>query len=62
MRFLRENISLCIIMPGPNEPNEYALNQMLEPLIEELLRLKEGVFFIKTGEILLLIGVRQEFA
>jgi hypothetical protein len=43
MRFLRENIALCIVMPGPNEPNDYALNQMLEPLINELLELKQGV-------------------
>lgn len=42
MRFLRENISLCIVMPGPNEPDEYGLDQMLEPLIEEMLQLKQG--------------------
>ncbi|KAB5590187.1 Protein CSF1 [Ceratobasidium theobromae] len=28
-------------MPGPNEPNDYALDQMLEPLIDDLLRLKQ---------------------
>ncbi|QRV96270.1 Transposase family tnp2 [Ceratobasidium sp. AG-Ba] len=43
LRFLRENISLCLIMPGPSEPNDYALDQMLEPLIDELLKLKQGV-------------------
>ena len=43
MRFLRENISLCLVMPGPNEPDSYALDQMLGPLIEELLQLKQGV-------------------
>ncbi|QRW10162.1 Transposase family tnp2 [Ceratobasidium sp. AG-Ba] len=43
LRFLRENVALCIIMPGPNEPNHYALDQMLEPLIDELLELKQGV-------------------
>lgn len=42
MRFLRENISLCIVMPGPNEPDEYGLDQMLEPLINEMLQLKQG--------------------
>lgn len=42
MRFLRENISLCIVMPGPNEPNDYALGQMLGPLVDELLELKQG--------------------
>ncbi|QRV78265.1 Transposase family tnp2 [Ceratobasidium sp. AG-Ba] len=43
LRFLRENISLCIVMPGPKEPNDYALDQMLEPLVDELLQLKQGV-------------------
>ncbi|CEL55034.1 LPS-assembly protein [Rhizoctonia solani AG-1 IB] len=43
LRFLRENICLVLVMPGPNEPNDYALDQMLEPLIEELLELKQGV-------------------
>ncbi|QRV95522.1 Transposase family tnp2 [Ceratobasidium sp. AG-Ba] len=43
MRFLRENISLSILMPGPHEPDDYALDQMLSPLIEELLELKQGV-------------------
>ncbi|QRV73333.1 Transposase family tnp2 [Ceratobasidium sp. AG-Ba] len=42
MRFLRENISLTILMPGPNEPSSYALDQMLEPLIDDLLQLKQG--------------------
>lgn len=42
MRFLRENISLCLIMPGPNEPDSYALDQMLGPLVDELLQLKQG--------------------
>ncbi|QRV80055.1 Transposase family tnp2 [Ceratobasidium sp. AG-Ba] len=43
MRFLRENISLTILMPGPREPNDYALDQMLSPLIDELLQLKQGI-------------------
>jgi hypothetical protein len=42
MRFLRENISLCLIMPGPNKPNEYTLDQMLGPLVDELLELQRG--------------------
>ncbi|KDN34883.1 hypothetical protein RSAG8_12070, partial [Rhizoctonia solani AG-8 WAC10335] len=51
MRFLRENISLCIIMPGPNEPNDYALDQMLDPLVEELLQLQQGVrMTIRQGD------------
>ncbi|QRV79852.1 Transposase family tnp2 [Ceratobasidium sp. AG-Ba] len=43
LRFLQENIALCIVLPGPNEPNSYALDQMLEPLVSELLQLKQGV-------------------
>lgn len=43
MRFLRENIAFCLVMPGPNEPNDYALDQMLDPLVDELLALKQGV-------------------
>ncbi|EUC58849.1 transposase family Tnp2 protein, partial [Rhizoctonia solani AG-3 Rhs1AP] len=51
MRFLRENIALCMIMPGPNEPNDYALDQMLDPLLEELLQLQQGVrMTIREGD------------
>ncbi|QRW22084.1 Transposase family tnp2 [Rhizoctonia solani] len=51
MRFLRENISLSIVMPGPNEPNEYALDQMLDPLIDDILRLKQGVrMLVRRGD------------
>ncbi|CUA76597.1 Neurobeachin-like protein 2 [Mus musculus] [Rhizoctonia solani] len=32
-------------MPGPREPSSYALDQMLAPLIEELLQLERGVEF-----------------
>ncbi|QRW11426.1 Transposase family tnp2 [Ceratobasidium sp. AG-Ba] len=46
LRFLRENISLCLLMSGPNEPNDYALDQMLGPLVKELLELKQGVRMI----------------
>jgi hypothetical protein len=42
MRFLRENIALCLIMPGPNEPSDYVLDQMIGPLVDELLQLKQG--------------------
>ncbi|QRV94937.1 Transposase family tnp2 [Ceratobasidium sp. AG-Ba] len=42
LRFLRQNIALCIVMPGPKEPSHYALDQMLEPLVDELLQLKQG--------------------
>ncbi|QRV85925.1 Transposase family tnp2 [Ceratobasidium sp. AG-Ba] len=43
LRFLRENIALCIVYPGPKEPSDYALEQMLEPLVNDLLELKQGI-------------------
>jgi hypothetical protein len=43
LRFLRENISLSLIMPGPNEPNDYGIDQMLGPLIDEILQLQQGM-------------------
>ncbi|KAF8599161.1 hypothetical protein BDV93DRAFT_511869 [Ceratobasidium sp. AG-I] len=42
MCFLRDNISLCIVMPGPNKPNDYALDQILGLLVDKLLQLKQG--------------------
>lgn len=30
-------------MPGPNEPDNYGLNQMMQPLVNELLRLQQGM-------------------
>jgi hypothetical protein len=29
-------------MPGLNELNDYTLDQMLEPMVDELLELKQG--------------------
>ncbi|KAF8598357.1 hypothetical protein BDV93DRAFT_397338, partial [Ceratobasidium sp. AG-I] len=42
LRFLRENMCLALVMPGPKEPGDYALDQMMEPLVDELLRLQQG--------------------
>ncbi|KEP47373.1 transposase family Tnp2 protein [Rhizoctonia solani 123E] len=51
LRFLRENICLAIVMPGPGEPNSYALEQIMEPLVEELLLLRQGVrMTIREGD------------
>ncbi|KDN42594.1 hypothetical protein RSAG8_06737, partial [Rhizoctonia solani AG-8 WAC10335] len=50
LRFLRENICLVLVMPGPKEPDDYALDQMLAPLIEELLQLKQGESHNLFGE------------
>ncbi|KAF8595180.1 hypothetical protein BDV93DRAFT_481245 [Ceratobasidium sp. AG-I] len=43
LRFLRENMCLALVMPGPNEPNGYALDQMMEPLVDDILQLQQGV-------------------
>jgi hypothetical protein len=37
-------MALALVMPGPNEPGDYALEQLMEPLIEELLQLKQGKY------------------
>ncbi|KAH7310398.1 hypothetical protein B0J17DRAFT_586017, partial [Rhizoctonia solani] len=37
--FLCKNIYLPFVMPGPEEPNSYALEQILGPLINDLLEL-----------------------
>ncbi|EUC61398.1 hypothetical protein RSOL_392940 [Rhizoctonia solani AG-3 Rhs1AP] len=38
-------------MPGPKEPSDYALDQMLAPLIQELLQLKQGMeMTVQHGE------------
>ncbi|QRV72064.1 Transposase family Tnp2 protein [Ceratobasidium sp. AG-Ba] len=51
MRFLRENIALCVVMPGPSEPNSYALDQILTPLVDELLELKQGILMtVRRGD------------
>ncbi|KAF8604451.1 hypothetical protein BDV93DRAFT_440933, partial [Ceratobasidium sp. AG-I] len=44
LQFLCENICLAIVMPGPSEQSNYALEQMLEPLVNELLELKHGAY------------------
>ncbi|KAG8722882.1 hypothetical protein FRC08_004512 [Ceratobasidium sp. 394] len=51
LRFLRENICLACIMPGPNEPSQYALDQMLEPIVNEIIELQTGVEMrVRTGD------------
>jgi hypothetical protein len=45
LRFLRENMALVLIFPGPHEPNDYMLDQIMEPLIDELLMLQKGEYF-----------------
>jgi hypothetical protein len=37
-------MALALIMPGPNEPDNYTLEQIIEPLISELLELQQGIY------------------
>ncbi|KAF8682495.1 hypothetical protein RHS04_02636 [Rhizoctonia solani] len=43
LRHMIENIILVIVMPGPKEPKGYALSQMLEPLVNDLIELMNGM-------------------
>ncbi|KAG8716823.1 hypothetical protein FRC09_015154 [Ceratobasidium sp. 395] len=43
LRTLIENTILAIMIPGPKEPKGYALDQMLEPLVDDLIKLAEGM-------------------
>lgn len=43
LRYKQENVILCGIIPGPKEPKD--LNAYLQPLIQELLLLWEGIVF-----------------
>ncbi|MBW0510022.1 hypothetical protein O181_049737 [Austropuccinia psidii MF-1] len=47
-RNLQENIYVAGIIPGPNEPKLELLNEILKPLVEDLLRLWDGHFFHQT--------------
>jgi hypothetical protein len=42
LRTLIENIMLVIVMPGPKEPTAYEYDQMLKPLIDDLIKLEKG--------------------
>ncbi|CEL60097.1 similar to KIAA0564 protein [Rhizoctonia solani AG-1 IB] len=42
-RTLIENMILAIALPGPTEPKGYAFDQILEPLVDDLIALAEGV-------------------
>ncbi|KAG8683364.1 hypothetical protein FRC08_014326 [Ceratobasidium sp. 394] len=43
LRMLVKNTTLAIVIPGPKEPKGYALDQMLEPLVNDLIMLANGV-------------------
>ena len=49
VRFKRENVILVALIPGPSEPS-HDINTLLDPLVDELSQLWEGVTMeIKTG-------------
>ncbi|QRW24938.1 Transposase family Tnp2 protein [Rhizoctonia solani] len=57
-RNLFENTILAMVLPGPTEPKDYAFDQMMEPLIDNLISLSNGMSSIElpvhnaeTGEI-----------
>jgi hypothetical protein len=35
---------LAMVMPGPKEPTAFEFNQMLEPMIDDLIALGEGKY------------------
>ncbi|CAE7227499.1 unnamed protein product [Rhizoctonia solani] len=55
LRHTIENMILVMVLPGPKEPKGYALAQMLEPLVNDLIALMNGVdlpvYNSNTGEI-----------
>ncbi|KAF8594344.1 hypothetical protein BDV93DRAFT_403094, partial [Ceratobasidium sp. AG-I] len=42
IRTLPDNMILVMAMPGPKEPSAYGLDQILEPLVDDMIRLGEG--------------------
>lgn len=42
LRHRHENMILACVMPGLKEPSSYEFNQILEPLVDELIELNKG--------------------
>ena len=47
IRYKRENVLLCGLLPGPSEPA--SMNSFLEPLVAELLDFWKGVEIVVNG-------------
>ncbi|QRV84445.1 Transposase family Tnp2 protein [Ceratobasidium sp. AG-Ba] len=43
LRMLIENMILAMVIPGPYEPKGYAFDQVLEPLVDDLIDLSRGI-------------------
>ncbi|PCH36567.1 hypothetical protein WOLCODRAFT_20614 [Wolfiporia cocos MD-104 SS10] len=48
-RFLRDETMIFCVIPGPNEPSLEQLNNILEPMVRELLELGNGQLFKLSG-------------
>lgn len=44
-RFLREETILVCVIPGPTEPSLEQLNSIIEPFVEEMMLLKNGMSY-----------------
>jgi hypothetical protein len=42
LRTITENMLLVIVIPGPNKPTAYKFDQIMEPLIDDLVALGQG--------------------
>ncbi|KAF8594301.1 hypothetical protein BDV93DRAFT_565570 [Ceratobasidium sp. AG-I] len=42
LRHLIENTMLVIVIPGPNGPTDFEFDQIMEPLVDDILRLEQG--------------------
>lgn len=49
LRNLAENIFIALAATGPHTPKGQKLGSLLTPIVNELLRLRSGVFFTKTS-------------
>ncbi|KDN33338.1 hypothetical protein RSAG8_13574, partial [Rhizoctonia solani AG-8 WAC10335] len=43
LRNLIENMILILVLPGPHELKGYTFDQMIEPLVDDLIRLANGI-------------------
>ena len=42
IRYLRENMFLVFLFPGPTEPPYEAMEELLKPLVDDLLEFEDG--------------------
>lgn len=49
-RFLREETILACVIPGPTEPSREELNSCLEPIVEDILKLEDGMSLLYASD------------